>query len=56
MPKKNQPMKDLPAHHTEDVKGGSDPLHLLAQVNHLAAQDAGSSVKQVAASQRKLIK
>lgn len=53
--KTSKPMKDLPATDAESVRGGTDSLHLLAQVNHLAAQDASSSVKQVAQSQKKKI-
>jgi hypothetical protein len=51
-----KPMKDLAVPDGADIKGGADPLRLLAQVSHLQAQDASSSVKQVAASQRAKIK
>lgn len=55
MPKKTpKPIKDLTVTDAAEVKGGSDPLHLLAQVSHLQAQNANSSVKQVASSQKKL--
>ena len=47
--------RELNQNELASVSGGSDPLHLLAQVNHLASQDAGVKLADVAAAQKRTI-
>ena len=37
-------IRELNQNELETVSGGMDPLHLLAQVNHLQSQDASDAV------------
>jgi hypothetical protein len=37
-------IRELNLNELESVSGGSDPLHLLAQVSHMQASNAGDSL------------
>ncbi len=37
-------IRELNLNELETVSGGTDPLHLLAQVSHAQSQDAGESL------------